>query len=465
MGIGQGDERRAHMLHDPMKKLIPLVAVPSIINMLVGAIYNMADTFFVGQLGLSATGAVGIVFPIMNLLQALSFVFAHGANSYVSRLLGQNNPERAAQTVTTALVSAMVFGLLYGVAGLLFLDPVLRLFGATETILPYARDYAQYIFIASPLFAGSYVMNNTLRAEGSTLKSLVGMSSGAVLNIILDPICIFALNMGVAGAGFATMIGQTFAFCLLLSFYIRKGKRASALSLSLRQFTCKGGMYGEMIRIGLPSFARMGLNSAATILLNNAAQPYGDAAIAGFSVVMRVLMLVNSAVIGYGQGYQPISGYNYGAGKYRRVEEAYRFTLRTAVIYSTICGALLIALAPSLIGIFQSDPAVVELGTTALRVQAAALPFMAFTMVHSMLFQSIGRAVPAFISASARQGLCFVPLVLILPRLFGFHGLLAAQPAADVCAFLIVLPLAVRSIRALRVQQATERTEDIFAVE
>ena len=459
MGIGQGEERREHMLHDPMKRLIPSVAVPSIVSMLVGALYNMADTFFVGKLGLSATGAVGIVFPIMNLLMAVSFVFAHGASSYVSRLLGRNDTTRAAKVVVTALLSAMFFGVLYGAAGLLMMDRLLRLFGSTETILPYARAYARYIYIASPVFAGSYVMNNTLRAEGSTMKALVGMTSGAILNIILDPICIFTFNMGVAGAGFATMIGQAFSFFLLVSFYISKGRHKSVLMLSLRQFTFKWDMYGELLRVGLPSFFRMGLNSLAAVLLNTAALPYGDPAIAGFSVVTRILMIISHVVTGYGQGYQPISGYNFGAVKLARVEEAFQFTVRTTLLFIVACSVPVIAFAPMLVGIFQSDPAVVAIGTTALRLQTAALPFMGFTMIASMLFQSTGRAKPAFISAAARQGLFFIPLVLVLPRLFGYNGLLAAQPAADVLSFIIVLPLVVRAIRELKKLQAKEMLE------
>lgn len=448
--IGTGEERREHMLRDPMRKLIPSVALPSIISMMVGAIYNMADTFFVGRLGTSATGAVGIVLPIVNLLQALAFIFAHGGANLVSRELGADRTERASRIVSTAFATDLFLGALYGAAGLLFLTPCLQLFGATPTILPHAREYAVYIFIAAPLFAGSYSMNNTLRAEGSTMHSMLGMASGAVLNIILDPICIFTLDMGIAGAGFATLLGQAFSFCMLLFFYLSK-KGGSTLRLSFRLLTLEARLYWDMLRLGFPSFVRLGLASLATILLNNAAAPYGDEAIAAFSVAARILLLVNHALVGYTQGYQPISGYNYGAKRYDRVYAAFRFTLLSSVLAMAACGALLIAFAPGLIGVFRDDPAVVEIGARTLRWQAAALPLMAATVVCSMLFQSTGRALPALFSTLARQGLCFIPLVLILPRFLGLTGLVIAQAVADVLAALFVtLPLLRRSLKTLR---------------
>lgn len=452
--IGTGEERRMHMLHDPMAKLIPSVALPSIISMMIGAVYNMADTFFVGQLGTSATGAVGIVMPIVNLLQAISFIFAHGAANYISRLLGSGDSERASRLVSTALFTDIFLGLVYGAAGIAFLSPLLRLFGSTETILPYAREYAPYIYLAAPAFAGGYALNNALRAEGSTMQSMIGVSSGAILNIILDPIFIFTFNMGVAGAGIATMIGQFVSFALLLSFYFRKGNRHSVLRVSWRLFTPKLAIFSEMLRIGFPSFVRMGLMSVAAILLNNAAAPYGDAPIAAFSVVARLLLLVNHALVGYTQGYQPISGFNYGAKRYDRVFAAFRFTLWSSVGFMALCGTIFFILAPELVLLFRDDPAVIEIGARTLRFQAAVLPVMAFTTVSSMLFQSIGKALPAFYSTLARQGLCFIPLVLFLPLFMGLEGLIVSQALADVLSLLVILPLLYVSLKSLRKESA-----------
>ncbi|MEL7602991.1 MAG: MATE family efflux transporter [Bacillota bacterium] len=463
--LEQGEQRREHMLMDPVGKLIPAVALPSIISMLVGAIYNMADTFFVGKLGNSATGAVGIVFPIMNLLQALAFMFAHGATSYVSRLLGKGDVENASRTVSTAAISALLLGALYGAVGILFLHPLLAFFGATPTILPYAGKYALYIYIASPLFAASYVFNNTLRAEGSPVLALVGMSSGAVLNIILDPICIFALNMGVAGAGFATMIGQIVGFSMLLSFYLRKKGRVSALTLSFKLFTPTKPMMGEILRIGIPSFIRSGMNSVAAIMLNTAAAPYGDAAIAAFSVVTRILFLVNAALIGYGQGYQPISGFNYGAGRFDRVRKAFWFTIESAMVAMVLFAAILIVFAPQMVGIFRNDPDVLGVGVQALRWQAATLPLMGASLLASMLFQSTGHAMPAFVISLARQGLCFVPFILLLPALYGEKGLVAAQSAADIVAFLITIPLLLRVLKHLKDEPGKEPIGELDTIE
>lgn len=450
--------RRAHMLNDPMNKLIPSVALPSIISMLVGAIYNMADTLFVGQLGNSATGAVGIVFPIMSLLQALGFVFAHGATSFISRLLGKDDTEYASRVVSTALFSAIVLGLLYGAVGLLFFDDFLRLFGSTETILPYARSYAVSIYVAAPVFAGSYVLNNCLRAEGSAVKSLIGMSSGAVLNVILDPIFIFALDMGVFGAGLATAIGQVVSFCLLLRFYLTG---ASALKLSVRLITLKWSMYYELVRVGIASFFRQGLSSLASILLNNAARPFGDGVIAAFSIVNRLMWMVNAVVVGYGQGYQPISGYNYGAGKNHRVYTALRFTLATTLLFTACCGMVFFAFAPWFVGLFRDDPYVIRVGAQILRYQSLTLPLMATVMVTTMLFQSIGKAIPSTLVAMARQGLCFIPAVLILPSVWGLTGLTLTQPVADALAFFVCLPLLIPAALRLRRDWKASREEQI----
>lgn len=446
---GFDDIRRIQMLTEPVSKLIPMVALPSIINMMMGAIYNMADIFFVSKLGTSSTGAVGIVMPVMTLLQALAFMFAHGANSCISRLLGAGEHERASRVLSTAYFSAMMLGLVYCVVGLIFLDPILRLFGATETILPLARQYAPYIYIASPMFAASYVLNNTLRAEGNALKSLVGMTTGAVINIILDPIFIFVLGLGVAGGAITTMLGQILSFSLLTSFYFIK-RRPDALTLSFKLFTAKWDMFYEMIRIGTPSMFRLGASSLAAVLMNTAAKNYGDAVIAGFSIVQRLVFFVHSALIGYGQAYQPISGYNFGAKQFNRVRGAFNFTLKSSVIFVTAASVALVAFAPFLISIFSDNADVVSVGSLMLKSQAAVFPFLAAATVFSMFFQSTGEAMPAFITASSRQGLFFIPIVLILPRLFGLNGLIASQPISDILAFILSLILMLRANKELK---------------
>ncbi|MDD3919841.1 MAG: MATE family efflux transporter [Eubacteriales bacterium] len=450
--------RREQMLTAPMHRLIPSVALPSIISMLVGAVYNMVDTFFVGKLGNSATGAVGIVFPIIGLLQALSFVFAHGASSRISRLLGSEQTEEASRTASTALVCAMLLGAVYGLFGILFRAPVMRLFGATETILPYAIDYGVYIFLAAPFFAASYVLNNTLRAEGSATLALIGMSLGAVLNILLDPIFIFAFGLGTAGAGIATAIGQLTSFLLLLYFY--KSKRGfSALSIKLSYITPKWEMLYELVRVGAPSFLRSGLNSTASILLNNAAKGYGDAAVAAFSVVSRIMFLVFSTLVGYGQGFQPICGYNYGAGRHDRVYRSYGFTLLSGVGVMTFFGVLLIVFAEPMVGLFRNDPAVIAIGVNTLRAQAAALPLLGVIMLTNGLFMAIARPVPAALLALMRQGVCFIPLLYLLLHLYGVGGLEWTQAASDGLTFLLCLPLFCTTLMRLRRAALTYQAE------
>lgn len=446
---GFDDIRRMQMLTEPVSKLIPRVALPSIINMMMGAIYNMADIFFVSKLGTSSTGAVGIVMPIMTLLQALAFMFAHGANSCVSRLLGANEHERASRVLSTAYFSAIALGIVYCTIGLLFMDPILRLFGATETILPLARQYAPYIYFASPMFAASYVLNNTLRAEGNALKSLIGMSTGAIVNIILDPIFIFVLGLGVAGGAITTMLGQILSFCLLTSFYFIK-RNPNALTLSFKLFTAKWDIFYEMIRIGTPSMFRLGASSLAAVLINTASKNYGDAVIAGFSIVQRLVFFVNSALIGYGQAYQPISGYNFGAKQFNRVRDAFNFTLKSSLVAVTAASAALVIFAPSLISIFSDNVKVINVGSLMLKSQAAVFPFLAAATIFSMFFQSTGMAMPAFITATSRQGLFFIPIVLILPRIFGLYGLIASQPISDMLAFILSLILMLRGIKELR---------------
>lgn len=441
--------RRERMLTLPMHRLIPGVALPSIVSMLVGAVYNMVDTLFVGQLGNSATGAVGIVFPVIGLLQALSFIFAHGASSRISRLLGSEEREEASRTATTALLFAMLLGLLYGLFGILFRHDVLRLFGATPTMLPYAIDYGIFIFLAAPFFAASYVLNNTLRAEGSATKALLGMASGALLNIALDPICIFLLRMGTAGAGLATMIGQMTSFFLLLHFY-RSKKGLSALTIQLSYFTPKRRIIADLLRVGLPSFLRSGLNSIASILLNNAAAGYGDAAVAAFSVVSRMMFLVFSMLVGYSQGFQPICGYNFGACRHDRVYRSYRFTLLTGVGALAVFAAVMMLFAEPLVALFRNDPQVIAIGAATLRAQAATLPLLGVVMLHNGLYMATARPVPAAILALMRQGLCFIPLLYLLEHRLGVRGLEWTQAASDIVTFTLCLPMFLSTFRRLR---------------
>lgn len=433
------EEKRKYLTEEKIPTLVLNMAVPSIISMLITSFYNMADTFFVGQIGTTATAAVGVIFPLMSIIQALGFTFGHGSGNYISRKLGQGEVEDAKKMAATGFVSALIAGAIFGLVGLIFLDGLVGILGATPTIAPYARQYAMYILIGTPFMASSLVLNNQLRFQGSAFFGMIGMGVGAVLNIALDPLFIFVLDMGVSGAALATILSQIVSFCLLLRGCTRGGN----IAISLKNFSPSWARYKEIARGGMPSLFRQGLGSVATICLNFAAGIYGDAAIAGMSIVTRVLQFANSAIIGLGQGFQPVCGFNYGAKLYGRVRKAFWFTVSLAFCVLLIGSIVGIAFAPQIIAIFRKeDLEVIKIGALSLRLQCIFLPLSAFVVGSNMMLQTIGKPVKASISAAARTGLFFVPAILILPQFFGLLGVQMSQAVADLCSFVLCVPLA-----------------------
>lgn len=433
------EEKRKYLTEEKIPTLVLNMAVPSIISMLITSFYNMADTFFVGQIGTTATAAVGVIFPLMSIIQALGFTFGHGSGNYISRKLGQGEVEDAKKMAATGFVSALIAGAIFSLVGLIFLDGLVGMLGATPTIAPYARQYAMYILIGTPFMASSLVLNNQLRFQGSAFFGMIGMGVGAVLNIALDPLFIFVLDMGVSGAALATILSQIVSFCLLLRGCTRGGN----IAISLKNFSPSWAHYKEIARGGTPSLFRQGLGSVATICLNFAAGIYGDAAIAGMSIVTRVLQFANSAIIGLGQGFQPVCGFNYGAKLYGRVRKAFWFTVSLAFCVLLIGSIVGIAFAPQIIAIFRKeDLEVIKIGALSLRLQCIFLPLSAFVVGSNMMLQTIGKPVKASISAAARTGLFFVPAILILPQFFGLLGVQMSQAVADLCSFVLCVPLA-----------------------
>lgn len=431
----------------PVPRLIARLAVPTIISMLVTSIYNMADTFFVGRLGTSATGAVGVVFSIMAIIQAVGFTLGMGGGSLISRLLGQQAQQAANEVSSTAFYSALALGLIMTLAGLGFLDPLVRALGATDTIAPYARDYAQYILLGAPVMTASFVMNNLLRAQGRASQAMVGLTLGGLLNIGLDPLLIFTFNMGIAGAAIATVASQCVSFLILLSFFLR-GK--SLVTLSFRSLSRRAGVYFSILKTGFPSLCRQGLASLASVALNVGAAPYGDAAVAAMGVVGRISMFIVSAVLGFGQGFQPVVGYNYGARQYGRVRQAFFFTVKVGTLVLAALAIVGYLFAPSIIALFRrDDPQVIAIGAYAFRAQCLALPLQALIIIANMLLQVTGHAASATLTSSARQGLFFLPLIVILPAFMGLTGVQIAQPLADVAAFICCIPLLARFFRRL----------------
>ncbi len=442
------DANYRKMTGRPVGRLIAGLAVPTVISMLVTAVYNTADTYFVSKLGTSAAGAVGVVFSLMAIIQAVGFTVGMGAGSWTARLLGARRNDEADGVATSAFLMSLALGLLLTVAGLSLMDPLVRALGATPTIAPYARDYARYILYAAPVMAGSFTLNNLLRAEGKASFAMVGITTGGILNIILDPVFIFVLGLGIAGAAIATAISQLVGFIILLSPFLR-GKTITRLEparLSRRPET-----FLFILKFGLPSFTRQGLASVASIALNVNAALYGDAAVAGMSIVVKIFMFVFSLVLGIGQGYQPVLGYNYGARRYLRVREAFFFTWKATVILMSSFAAVGFLAAERLMAFFiPGDPEVVRIGALALRAQCIAMPFMPLGVMCNMTFQSIGRSWTATLLAVSRQGLFFLPLITILPRIFGLAGIQTTQPAADLLTFVFSIPFALRFFRLLR---------------
>lgn len=443
-------ERFNRMTQTPVKKLVCTLAVPTIISMLVTSFYNMADTFFVGRIGTSATGAVGVVFSLMAVIQAIGFTFGHGSGNYVSRALGRQDMENASRMVSTGFFSALFFGAGVSVLGLIFLDPLVRILGATPTILPYARGYAAYILLGAPYMTATFVLNNQLRFQGSAMYAMVGVISGAVLNIALDPLFIFTFRLGVSGAAIATIISQFISFCILLYASSRRGN----IRIRWRDFTPKWAFYREILRGGLPSFWRQGLASVATMCLNLAAGPFGDAAIAAMSIVSRVGMFAGSALIGFGQGFQPVCGFNYGARLYHRVKEGFWFCVKVAAVFLLVIGALGFAFAPQLIALFRDDPGVIAIGTVALRFQCVTFFFQAWITMSNMMLQTIGRTVPATFVAMARQGIFFIPLVWLLSLSpLGLLGVQMAQSVSDLLTLAAAVPIQLYVLRQMSQMQ------------
>lgn len=434
------DERFIMMTETPVSRLIPSLAVPTIISMLVTSIYNMADTFFVSQINTSASAAVGVSFSMMSMIQALGFTFGMGGGNYLSRVLGQRNKELAERIASTAFFSAIAIGLLLAAVAIPNLNSLVHLLGATDTIAPYAIDYAKYILLAAPVMTGALSMNNLLRFQGLAVYSMVGITTGGVLNMILDPIFIFGFDMGIAGAAIATALSQCISFGIL---FFQCMLRKDCVHLNPKKITLTLAMYGEILHGGIPSLCRQGVASIATAALNLAANPFGDAAIAAMSIVTRFMMFINSALIGFGQGFQPVCGFNFGAKRYDRVLEAFWFCVKVAVVLLTVLGVVSFFGARQIMTQFRrEDLQVIEIGTWAMRFQCVTLPFSAWVIMSNMLTQSIGYGFRASIVAAGRQGIFLLPALLILPARFGIVGLQLSQPVSDICtavmAFVIV---------------------------
>lgn len=425
-------DQRTRMLESPVDKLILSLAAPTIVSMLVTAIYNTADTYFVSQLNTSASGAVGVVFSLMSIIQAVGFTVGMGAGSIASRLLGQDRREEADVFASTGAVSALVLGTALSAVGLAFRGEIMWLLGSTKTIYPYAMDYALYIMLGAPVMILAFTLNNLLRWQGKADLSVMGLATGGILNIFLDPLFIDGFHMGIAGAGVATLLSQCVSLSILASFFLR-GK--SGLRVSPAKISRSPRTYLAILKQGMPSFFRQGVLSLSVMALNYNARIYEDAAVAALSIVTKVFNLIQSVVIGFGQGFQPVLGYNYGARRLDRVKEAVWFSVRTCTVILTIAAVTGYVLAPHVIALFRRDDAlVIAIGTRAFRHQCLTLPLGAVLVFANMFFQSLGKSWRAVMLAICRQGL-YIPLVFFMAGRAGLAGLEWTQAVCDLMAF------------------------------
>lgn len=447
MKLTSAEEKRNYMLEEPVKRLVCTLAVPTILSMLVTSFYNMVDTFFVGKIDTQSTAAVGVVFSLMAIIQAVGFLFGHGSGNYISRKLGAGDVEEAQKMSAVGFFTSFMAGVVIMVVCLFCIEPLSYALGSTETIQPYTVAYLRMILIGAPAMTASLVLNNQMRFQGSAFYAMIGIVSGAVVNIVLDPILIFVFGMGVAGAALATTISQYLSFIFLL-LMIRRGGN---IQIRFKNFIPSLHFYKEVIRGGIPSLFRQGLASVAAICLNHAAGVYGDAAIAGMSIVSRIMMFVNSALIGFGQGFQPVCGFNYGAKKYKRVLEAFFFCVKTAFFFLAGVAVIVFIFAPQLVTVFRKgDIDVIKVGTAALRYSIVVLPLSSWIIMCNMMLQSIGKGLKASIVASARQGIFFLPLIAILPYFLGLTGVEICQAVSDIFALTVSIPLGISVIREMK---------------
>ena len=428
----------------PVSGLILSLALPSIVTMLITSVYNLADTFFVGRIGTSATGAVGVVFSIPMILNALGFLVGTGASSLMSRMLGAKDQEGAQRVTSTGFFLSFLFGLMVAVIGFAAGESLMTLLGATDTILPYAMAYGRYIFFGAPFAASSLALSQCLRGEGMSRESMMGQVLGGVLNMVLDPLFIFVFRLGIAGAAMATALSQFVSWGILISFYIR---RKTQVHISIRFMSRTAKQYLELFSNGFPSLSRHGCNMIANVVLNWVAGGWGDEAIAAMSVCSRLLYLSNAVSLGLGQGAQPVFGYSHGAGNHRRVKEAFWFTAKAGMLSMCFFGVVGLIFAPQLIGLFRDDEEVIRIGSTAFRLICVVMPFASFVANAGTMFQMIGRPLPSTLLILSRQLFFYIPALMALPKVLGLFGLQLSGPLADILAACMALPMINRYFR------------------
>lgn len=446
--MSQQNKKMQLLDNAPIPKALLAMGIPTMIGMLVNAFYNLADAYFVGGLGEQQMGAISVVYPLGQVVVGLGLLFGNGAASYISRLLGRNDREKANKVVSMALYSSIFAGAAMIVLSVIFLKPVLRLLGATEGILPYAATYGSIYIISCIFNVFNVTMNNIVTSEGAAKTTMCALLTGAVLNIALDPIFIYVLDLGVAGAAIATAIAQV-ASTLVYLFYIFRKK--SVFDFKVKDFCFSKEIMSEIFKIGIPTLVFQILTSLSISLINNAAAAYGDAAIAGMGVVTRLVSMGSLTIFGFIKGFQPIAGYSYGAKKFDRLHEAIKTSIIWSTVFCTVYGLALAFFSTAIVSPFAGGSMeMIEIGASSLRVNGVSLILFGFYTVYSSLFLALGKGKEGFFLGACRQGICFVPVILILPMVWGLNGILYAQPVADVLSAIITVFMAVWLHRELK---------------
>ena len=454
----QAEAHYKKMTETPVERLVLQLAFPSVLSMLITNVYNLADTYFVGSLGVSASGAVGVVFTLMAVLQALGFMLGHCSGSVISRLLAERDVDMASRYISTSFFGALGLGGAVALIGIPCITPLMRLMGSTETILPYAREYGLFILLSAPLLMASLVLNNVLRYEGKAAYGAVGLTLGGLLNMIGDPILIYGFGMGVDGAGLSTAISQAISFAVLLFMFFRHAQsKISPRSLA----RTNPRIVADIVTTGFPNLFRQGLMSVSSGILNHCAGAFGDACVSAMAITSRVQNFLTSIAIGICQGFQPVAGFNYQVKKYARLRRAFRCTLILNLIVLAALGGLSLCFAPFIVSRFQSSPEVLEIGAPALRYTSACLIFAAFNLAPAMLFQTCGMKGRALLLASLRGGVCFIPFILILPPILGLLGIQISQPLGDILMAAISIPFTVQFFRSIPREDQHVREDDI----
>ncbi|MDE5860552.1 MAG: MATE family efflux transporter [Oscillospiraceae bacterium] len=432
----------------PIPKALLAMGIPTMVGMLINSLYNLVDAYFVGNLGESQMGAISVVFPLGQLIVGLGLLFGNGAGSYISRLLGRGEKDTANKAASTALYSSLTTGAIFIIISVVFLKQFLMLLGASKSILPYALEYSRIYVISCIFNVFNVTVNSIITSEGAAKTAMSALLTGAILNTILDPIFIYTFSLGVSGAAIATAISQIASACVYI-MYIVSGK--SNFSFKISDYIFDSDIYAEIFKIGVPVFVFQLLTSVSISLTNRAIKDYGDSAIAGIGAVTRLVSMGSLTIFGFIKGFQPIAGFSFGAKKFDRLHEAIKASVQWSTIFCVIVGLIFVMFPTQIISQFtQNDLSMIEIGTKALRANGVSFMFFGFHTVYSSLFLALGKGREGFILGACRQGICFVPVIFILPIFWGINGILYAQPIADLITVIVTVVMAVTLNRKLK---------------